>query len=95
VRPDRTSVYAQYTLISDRRDALVANLKAAGVPTAIHYPRPLDEQPAYKELCRSGGTPVSSRLAKQVFSLPMYADMDEATQQRITQAVHESLRQAA
>jgi UDP-2-acetamido-2-deoxy-ribo-hexuluronate aminotransferase len=95
VRPDRTSVYAQYTLISDRRDTLVASLKEAGVPTAIHYPRPLDEQPAYEKICRSGGTPVSSRLAKQVFSLPMYADMDEATQKRIAQAMHESLRQAA
>jgi UDP-2-acetamido-2-deoxy-ribo-hexuluronate aminotransferase len=95
VRPDRTSVYAQYTLISDRRDALVASLKAAGVPTAVHYPRPLNEQPAYEGLTRGDATPVAASLAKKVFSLPMYADLDAATQRRIAQAVKESLLQAA
>jgi UDP-2-acetamido-2-deoxy-ribo-hexuluronate aminotransferase len=92
VRPDRTSVYAQYTLISDRRDSLVATLKGVGVPTAIHYPRPLNEQPAYRNLCRGAPTPVSSALAQQVFSLPMYADLEAATQQRIVEALFAAFR---
>jgi UDP-2-acetamido-2-deoxy-ribo-hexuluronate aminotransferase len=73
----------------------VASLKAAGVPTAVHYPRPLNEQPAYEGLTRGDATPVAASLAKKVFSLPMYADLDAATQRRIAQAVKESLLQAA
>lgn len=90
-RGDRTSVFAQYTLISDRRQALLDGLKAAGVPTAIHYPRPLNEQPAYRHLCCENCTPVSSLLAQQVFSLPMHADLSPEDQDRIASVVKATL----
>lgn len=90
-RADRTSVFAQYTLISDRRQALLDGLKAAGVPTAIHYPRPLNEQPAYRHLCCENCTPVSSLLAQQVFSLPMHADLSPEDQDRIASVVKATL----
>lgn len=83
VRPDRTSVYAQYTLICEDREFLQAKLKSAGTPTAIHYPVPLNEQIAYKHLCCPDCTPIASRLAKQVMSLPMSADITEAEQDQI------------
>jgi UDP-2-acetamido-2-deoxy-ribo-hexuluronate aminotransferase len=91
IRADRTSVYAQYTLqVSDRADFVKA-LNARGVPTAVHYPVPLNKQPAYAHLCCADCTPVSARLAERVVSLPMHPDMDEATQDQIVAAVRESL----
>jgi UDP-2-acetamido-2-deoxy-ribo-hexuluronate aminotransferase len=47
VRPDRDCVWAQFTVIVDNRRAVQAALQAAGVPTAVHYPKPLHHQPAY------------------------------------------------
>lgn len=68
---DRTSVYAQYTLLSEDRDALQKYLTDVGVPTSVHYPLPINEQPAYKKLSRSNNTPIASQYSKQVFSIPM------------------------
>ncbi|MEO6945473.1 MAG: DegT/DnrJ/EryC1/StrS family aminotransferase, partial [Nitrobacter sp.] len=50
VAPDRTSVWAQYTirLPNGDRDALASTLKARGIPTAIYYPRSLHQQTAYR-----------------------------------------------
>jgi len=87
VRPDRSSVYAQYTLICEDRELLQAKLKSAGIPTAVHYPVPLNEQPAYKHLCCPDCTPIASRLAKQVMSLPMSADITEAEQESVCRAL--------
>lgn len=74
-RMDRTSVFAQYTIFTERRDALQKRLNEAGIPTAVHYPVPLNEQPAYKQLCCADCTPVSNRVAKSVMSLPMGPDL--------------------
>ena len=91
-RPGRTagsdSAWAQYTIQVANRDGLAAALREAGVPTAIHYPRPLHLQPAY--LRHGGGPgslPVSEKLATRVLSLPMHPDMDEATSRHICQAI--------
>jgi UDP-2-acetamido-2-deoxy-ribo-hexuluronate aminotransferase len=75
IRPERTSVYAQYTVIVPHREALQKRLTEAGIPTAVHYPLPLNEQPAYKHLCCPDCTPVAQELAKRVMSLPMGADL--------------------
>ena len=74
-RSDRTSVFAQYTIFSKRRDELQKSLASVGIPTAVHYPVPLNEQPAYQHLCCPHCTPKASRLAKEVMSLPMSADL--------------------
>lgn len=83
LRPDRTSVYAQYTILTNNREALQKRLNEAGIPTAVHYPVPLNEQPAYKHLCCPDCTPVAQQIAKQVMSLPMGPDLVEAQQQQI------------
>lgn len=82
-REDRTSVFAQYTLFTPDRDALQKHLNEAGVPTAVHYPVPLNEQPAYKDLRCQDSTPVAKQTAKRVMSLPMYPTIDGVTQQTI------------
>ena len=47
IEPHNTSVYAQYTIQVDDRDNLQQALQAKGVPTAVHYPVPLNLQPAF------------------------------------------------
>lgn len=82
------SNWAQYTIEHENRDGLAAHLKAQGVPTAVYYPIPLHLQPAYEGYPRgAGGLPVTERLKDRVISLPMHADLDEATQDRIIAAV--------
>jgi UDP-2-acetamido-2-deoxy-ribo-hexuluronate aminotransferase len=83
IRPDRTSVYAQYTLICLDRDAIQLKLKQSKIPTAIHYPVPINEQIAYQQLCCPDCTPIASRLAKQVMSLPMAPDLTPVQQREI------------
>ena len=87
VRPDRNSVYAQFTVLVDSRADVQATLKAAGVPTAVHYPKPLNLQPAYAKYCCPECCPVSSRLAARVLSLPMSADLSQGDQDVVAAAV--------
>jgi UDP-2-acetamido-2-deoxy-ribo-hexuluronate aminotransferase len=75
VRPDRDCVWAQYTVFVDKRDALQKILLARGVPTAVHYPKPLHLQPAYAAHFGQTMCPQSLRAADTVMSLPMSADL--------------------
>ncbi|MBV9548407.1 MAG: DegT/DnrJ/EryC1/StrS family aminotransferase [Alphaproteobacteria bacterium] len=86
-----TSTWAQYTLQVEDRTKFQADLKAAGVPTAVYYPIPLSKQKAYAHF-PSAPTPVSEALSQKVVSLPMHADLEERTQDRIIAAVLQSLR---
>jgi UDP-2-acetamido-2-deoxy-ribo-hexuluronate aminotransferase len=89
-RPDRTSVYAQYTVIVPNREALQKRLADSGIPTAVHYPVPLNEQPAYKHLCCPECTPVAQQMAKRVMSLPMSAELSLSDQDQILQSLLQS-----
>jgi UDP-2-acetamido-2-deoxy-ribo-hexuluronate aminotransferase len=87
VRSDRDSVWAQYTVLVDRRAQVQQALQAAGIPTAVHYPRPLHHQPAYAAFGAPGDAPHSVQAAQRVLSLPMSADLSEADQGRIVAAL--------
>jgi len=87
VRPDRTSVYAQYTLRATDRVALESGLRAQGIPTAIHYPLALHQQPAYAAFSPDAAFPNAERLAREVLSLPMHPYLTPAVQDRIVEAV--------
>ncbi|MBL8289492.1 MAG: DegT/DnrJ/EryC1/StrS family aminotransferase [Rubrivivax sp.] len=87
VRPDRNSVWAQYTVKLADRTAVQAALQAAGVPSAVHYPKPLHRQPAYARFAGADPCPVSEREALRVLSLPMSADLTEADQDRVVRAL--------
>ena len=84
------STWAQYTIQVSDRDKLAADLKAKGIPTAVYYPIPLSQQKGYRHF-PSAPTPVSERISKTVISLPMHPDLDAATQDRVIQAVLESV----
>ncbi|MCG9026057.1 DegT/DnrJ/EryC1/StrS family aminotransferase [Laribacter hongkongensis] len=79
------SVYAQYTLRTPRREAALEALKEAGVPTAIHYPLPLNRQPAVHD--DGAILPHGDRAADEVFSLPMHPYLTEEAQDRIAAAL--------
>jgi UDP-2-acetamido-2-deoxy-ribo-hexuluronate aminotransferase len=91
VRVDRSCVFAQYTVQLEQRDAVAAALKAAGVPTAVHYPRPLHRQPAFAAFAGGDEFPVSDRAAERVLSLPMSADLADADQDRVVAALRRAL----
>jgi len=95
VKPDRVSVYAQYTIQVPHRTEFAQLLNARGVPTAIHYPVPLNEQPAYAHLCCPDCTPISSRIAARVISLPMHPDLDESSQDVVVEAVRGAIERDA
>ena len=78
-----TSVFAQYTVLIDNRDCVQASLKDSGIPKAVHYPVPVDEQPAYEDVCCPNCTPIASRISEQVMSLPMHPDLTDPQQKEI------------
>ncbi len=69
IEPHNTSVYAQYTILVNGGETLQAKLTAAGIPTAVHYPIPLNKQPAVAD--QAAILPVGDEVAQQVISLPM------------------------
>jgi dTDP-4-amino-4,6-dideoxygalactose transaminase len=83
-------VFHLYVVRSPERDKLQAFLKQRGIGTGIHYPRPIHLQPAYAELEYSEGAfPATERLAAEILSLPMYAELTDAQIERIAAAVRE------
>lgn len=95
VRPDCVSSWAQYTIRvrPSQRDALAADLRAQGIPTAVYYAKPLHQQTAYRGFPIGGnGLPVSDMLAGEVISLPMHPYLAEDVQERIVEAIRDALR---
>ena len=83
-RPGARSAWHLYTLRVRDRDGLQAHLKAQGIATAVHYPRPIHLQPA---MAAAGGhagmLPVSEALSREVLSVPLYPELPFATLERI------------
>jgi len=80
--PGAVPVYHLYVAQLDRkrfsctRDEFCAALKAEGVPTAVHYPRSLPNQPALSKFANDD-TPIADGLAARVFALPMHHDLTD------------------
>jgi UDP-2-acetamido-2-deoxy-ribo-hexuluronate aminotransferase len=74
------------------RDKVAEGLKAAGVPTAVYYPKCLHEQPVFESLgYRWGDFPVAEKASREVLSIPMHPFLTDELQDRIVAA----LKQAA
>lgn len=81
-------VWAQYTLKVEQRDKVRELLQEKGIPTAIHYPKPLHKQPALSYLGLGDGTaPIAEEMVEKVFSLPMHAFLSDDTQEIIIEGV--------
>ena len=82
VHLDRTSVYAQYTVFVDNRDAVAKRLNEQGIPTAVHYPVPLHRQPCFAKH-KPAACPVSDHLATEVVSLPCFPGLTAEEQDTV------------
>lgn len=94
VREDRDCVWAQFTLLltdAEQRQRVQVSLTAQGVPTAIHYPRPLHQQPAYQSFPPAWPLPHAEVAAQRVLSLPMSADLSQAQQDVVVDALRHAL----
>jgi len=90
VKNDRSSIWAQYSLLTDDRDNVLMGLKEKGIPTAVYYPKPLHLQDAFKHLgYRHGDFPVSEDCAGRIFSIPMHPYLEEELQNYIIEAIRE------
>lgn len=84
---DRTSAFAQYTVVLEDRHNVQVALGAANIPTAVHYPVPIPLQPAYAHLATSHSCPVATRMAKRVLSLPMGPYITDSEVRKVAAAV--------
>ena len=91
------SVWAQYTVrVPVGRDEVAASCRAAGVPIAVHYATPLHQAPAYRRFPTAAPRLENAEsLSQQVLSLPMHADLDQRTQDRVIDAMREAVAVAA
>ena len=85
IEPHNRSAWAQYTIRVNNRDAVQEKLKAAGIPTAVHYPIPLNRQPAVAD--PAAQLPVGDALAQRVLSLPTHPYLDKDSIARIVQVI--------
>ena len=89
VRAGGASVWAQYTVTVDDRDALAQALQRQGVPSAVYYPNPMHRQTAYNSYPRAPDLTVSERLCDAVLSLPMHPYLKEEAQSRICDVIQQ------
>ena len=92
--PDSTSAWAIYAVLlrdAAERTRVQDSLRAAGVPTAIYYPRPLHRQPAYQAAHDGAALPVSEALAERILALPIHPDLTEDDTARVCAAMAAAL----
>ena len=92
IKADNMSVWAQYTLTITHRELFQKKMTELQVPTAVHYPMTMPDQPWYKTNTKiDHDISISRWAANHVVSLPMYPDMDEKTQDIVISAVKKSV----
>jgi UDP-2-acetamido-2-deoxy-ribo-hexuluronate aminotransferase len=89
LREGNTSAWAQYTIEVDARDRVIAALGERGVPTAVHYPVPLNRQPALAD--PDADLPAGDRAAERVLSLPMHPDLTDDEIAEVAAAVADAV----
>lgn len=85
IMPDCKSAWAQYTIRVQDREAMQSALKYVGISTAVHYPLPLNRQPAVADM--EANLPHGDHAAQEVMSLPMHPYMDQNSQTRIMETL--------
>lgn len=86
--PSNEHVFHQYTLRAERRDGLKQHLDAAGIGSAVYYPRPLHLQPCFSALgYQEGSLPEAERASREVLSIPIYAELTDGQQTSVIDAI--------
>jgi dTDP-4-amino-4,6-dideoxygalactose transaminase len=88
--PNSESVWHLYVIRIDQREGLKEHLASRGISVGIHYPIPIHLQPAYQDLgYRQGDFPVTEKYARQILSLPMYAELTPEIVARVAETACE------
>lgn len=88
IAPYNACTWAQFTIRVKNRSDLQAKLKDAGIPTAIHYPTTLNQQPAVAD--KKASLPIGDKIATEVLSLPIHAYLSDYDQNHIVKHVLEN-----
>lgn len=86
IEEHNTSAWAQYTIQVENRDTVQAKLQEQSIPTAVHYPIPLNKQPAVAD--SSVSLPIGDAIAEKVMSLPFHPYMTEGDVKKVVKAIH-------
>jgi UDP-2-acetamido-2-deoxy-ribo-hexuluronate aminotransferase len=84
------SAWAQYTVRVPDRESVQAALQQSGIPTAVHYPLPLNRQPATND--PAARLPIGDQAATEVISVPMHSYMDQATHDHVLKTLIEAVK---
>jgi len=84
-------VYHQYTLLTDRREAVMAKLSERQIASAVYYPIPLHRQDVFADSFRNINLPVAEQVAAGCMSLPIYPEMTDETVRMVAETVREVL----
>ncbi|MCI0702361.1 MAG: DegT/DnrJ/EryC1/StrS family aminotransferase, partial [Planctomycetia bacterium] len=88
VRADREPVWHLFVVLHPQRDRIRAELEERGIQTGLHYPIPVHLQPAYQHLGHAPGDfPISERVGRECFTLPLYPEMTEEQQDAVVEAL--------
>jgi dTDP-4-amino-4,6-dideoxygalactose transaminase len=85
-----THVYHQFTIRSEKRDAIKDALGKESIASSVFYPMPLHQQPAYAGIAKGVSLPVAEKVSKTVLSLPIHPLLDEASIDRIAACVRKA-----
>jgi UDP-2-acetamido-2-deoxy-ribo-hexuluronate aminotransferase len=92
IKEGNKSVFAQYTIQTQKRDKLIKHLSEKNIPHAIHYPKPLHLQPCFSSYgYKKGDLPVCEKVSDNVLSLPMHPFLLKEEQDYVINGIKEGL----
>ena len=94
VLPQVRHVFNQFSIRCSCRDELAEFLKARGIATAVHYPKPLHQQPAYAGFHRDVSFPVAEAVSREILSLPVFPEMTGEEVDFVVLSIREFFQQA-
>lgn len=86
-----THVYHQYTLLTEKRDAIMAKLNKAQIGCAIYYPIPLHQQNAFADTCQGVSLPVTEDIVQHCMSLPIYPELTNEQIEHIVDVIKSAI----
>ena len=84
-------VYHQYTVLTDRRDVIMAKLAEKQISSAVYYPIPLHRQEVFASAYAGQALPVAEDVASRCMSLPVYPEMPEESVRTVAKTIREAL----
>jgi dTDP-4-amino-4,6-dideoxygalactose transaminase len=88
VKDNNISAWAQYSVLHENKEKIMAGLKEDGIPVAVYYPKPLHLQDAFVNLGYNfGDFPVSEDSAAKIFSIPMHPYLSHEDQDLVIESI--------